>query len=100
MSRSLLEELSGVGRIYVGEQLLRTTSYQLSVWSESGSLTKRQPAAVMIDGRIDITGIGEAIVLAGPGTLRLVLEDGRSLLFALVGTGGHIVGRSGLQPAS
>jgi len=49
-----------------------------------------------IDGHIDITGLAEAIVLAGPGSLTLTLEDGRRLAFQLTGSGGGIVGREWL----
>jgi hypothetical protein len=99
MSRHLVEELSGVGTVYAGEQLLRTTSYRLSVWGESPPGGDEAPAAT-IEGLIDITGIGEAIVLAGPSTLTLLLEDGRRLAFTLVGTSGRIIGRGGLQPST
>jgi hypothetical protein len=78
--------------------LLRTTRYELSLWSGD-----RQPgpegnleAVASIDGSIDIAGIAEAVVLAGPGALVLTLEDGRRLAFELTGTGGHIVGRGWL----
>ena len=47
-------------------------------------------------GRIDITGIAEALVLAGPGNLTLTLEDGRRLAFDLTNSGGGIVGRGWL----
>jgi hypothetical protein len=47
-------------------------------------------------GHIDITGIAEAVVLAGPRALTLTLEDGRRLAFELTGTGGGIVGRGWL----
>ena len=49
-----------------------------------------------VDGHIEIGGIAEAVVLAGPGTLTLTLEDGRRLAFELTGTGGGIVGRGWL----
>jgi hypothetical protein len=78
--------------------LLRTARYELSLWSDG-----RQPApdedleaVATIEGHIDITGIAEAVVLAGPGTLTLTLEDGRRLTFELTGTGGGIVGRGWL----
>jgi len=96
MPRHLLERLTGVGTIFSGDQPLRTTSYQLSIWADAGS--PAQAASPTIDGSIDIHGIAEAIVLAGPDTLMLRLEDGRCLPFALAGTGGGIVGRGELQP--
>jgi hypothetical protein len=90
--------LNGVGAIYAGGQLLRTTRYELSIWSDD------QPAApgndpktvTSIDGRIDIAGIAEAVVLAGPETLSLTIEDGRRLAFQLKDTLGGIVGRGWL----
>ena len=64
----------------------------LSFWADDGSAggEKGQPA---IDGHIDITGIAEAVVLAGPGALTLTIEDGRRLLFQLTTSAGGIVGR-------
>lgn len=69
--------------------MLRTTTYELSLWSDD-----RQPAPeenpealASIEGHIDITGIAEAVVLAGPRALTLTLEDGRRLAFELTGTG-------------
>jgi hypothetical protein len=97
MARHLLEELSGIGSIYSGGELLRTTPYRLSVWSDTDSASAKGSADPVIDGHIDITGIAEAVVLAGPDTLRLVLQDGRGLDFSLLGTDGHIIGRGGLK---
>ena len=68
---------TGIGAVYADNILLRTTTYDLSLWADdAGSATgeKGQPA---IDGHIDITGIAEAVVLAGPGALTLTIEDGR-----------------------
>lgn len=99
MPRHLLERLVGIGSIYSGEQLLRTTAYQLSVWTDGEPPSEpAQAADLTIDGSIDITGIGEAVVLAGAEALTLRLEDGRSLPFELTGSGGGIVGRGGLRP--
>ena len=97
MSRHLLGTLTGTGRIYADGRLLRTTPYHLSVWSEGESPVGSRPEPTVIDGTIDITGIGEAIVLAGPDALTLLLEDGRCLPFVLVGTSGRVVGRGALQ---
>lgn len=90
--------MTGTGAIHAGDVLLRTTTYELSVWADD-----RQPASdkdleagASIEGSIDITGIAEAVVLAGPGALILTLEDGRRLAFELTGTGGAIVGRGWL----
>lgn len=96
MTRRLLESLSGVGAIHAGGELLRRTAYQLSVWSEDQPpAAGGQPTAptTSIDGHIDITGIAEAVVLAGPGTLTLTIEDGRRLAFKLTSSGGSIIGK-------
>ena len=98
MSRVLVESLRGVGAVHAGDVLLRTTPYTLSLWTDDQATATgdaRQTIA-SIDGHIDITGIAEAVVLAGPGTLTLTLEDGRRLVFQLTGTGGGIVGRGWL----
>jgi hypothetical protein len=103
MGQRVLETLRGVGEVYAGDLLLRRTPYELSLWidDEAADRQVRGDAPVNpvnIDGHIDITGIGEAVVLAGPGQLTLRLEDGRRLSFTLTGTGGTIVGRGGFQP--
>ena len=100
MARRVLESLRGVGEVYAGQVLLRETPYELSVWVEDDS--SRAPhaqAAANVNGHIDITGISEAVVLAGPGELTLRLQDGRRLQFVLTGTGGAIIGRGALQDA-
>jgi hypothetical protein len=112
MARRLLESLTGIGGVYAGDLLLRTTPYQLSLWLDEdlpapGGASSREDspanpagaATVSIEGHIDITGIAEAVVLAGSESLTLRLQDGRWLMFSLTGTGGGIVGRGGLQPA-
>jgi hypothetical protein len=74
--------------------LLRKTSYELSVWAdESQPRSGVDPETFAVDGHVDITGIAEAVVLAGPDTLILTLEDGRRLPFRLTSSGGAIVGR-------
>jgi hypothetical protein len=97
MPRRVVESLSGVGEIYAGDVLLRSTPYRLSVFRDDDSAADRKP--VEIEGQIDITGIAEAVVLAGPQALTLRLEDGRRLEFALSNTAGTIVAKSGLRPA-
>ena len=99
MGRRVLETLRGIGEVYAGDVLLRQTRYELSLWIDDDVENRqiRSDAIVNIDGQIDITGIGEAVVLAGPGQLTLRLDDGRRLSFALTGTGGAIVGRGGFQ---
>ena len=97
MGRRLLESLSGVGAIHAGELLLRTTSYELSFWSDEPAPPGEDPRTVTsIEGRIDITGIAEALVLAGPGRLILTIEDGRRMAFQLLNSGGGIIGRGWL----
>jgi hypothetical protein len=96
MSRVLLESLSGVGAIHAGDVLLRTTSYDVSRWSEPDPDGSGQAPRTITSGHIDITGIAEALVLAGPGNLTLTLEDGRRLAFDLTSSGGGIVGRGWL----
>jgi hypothetical protein len=100
MARRILESLRGVGEVYAGQVLLREAPYALSVWVEDDSSpAHHSQATANIDGHIDITGIAEAVVLAGPGELTLRLQDGRRLQFVLAGTGGAIIGRGGLQAA-
>ena len=88
--------MTGIGAIHAGNVLLRTTRYDLSLWSDGQGGAEVAEAAASVEGHIDITGIAEAVVLAGPGTLTLTLEDGRRLAFELTGTGGAIVGRGWL----
>ena len=94
VSKRLVETLKGVGDIYAGGELLRTTPYELQVWTVDGATP-----SVEIQGHIDISGLGEAVVLAGPDTLTLRLDDGRTLGFVLTASTGHIVGRGGLERA-
>ena len=101
MARRLVESLTGVGPIHAGDQLLRTTSYNVSVWwdDEPPKPGDDSRPVATIDGHIDITGIAEAVVLAGPGALTLTLEDGRRIAFHLTSSGGSIVGQSWLPRA-
>jgi hypothetical protein len=102
MARRFIEALTGVGDIYAGDILLRAgATYHLSLWSDDDGAQRNSdpPIAVTIEGNVSITGIAEAVVLAGPDNLTLKLQDGRRLAFLLKNTGGEIVGRSGLQPA-
>jgi hypothetical protein len=98
MTKRLVETLSGVGAIHAGELLLRRTAYEVKVWAdEPPPASGEDPKTIArIEGHIDIKGIAEAVVLAGPGTLTLTLEDGRRLAFQLTGSGGGIVGRGWL----
>jgi len=86
MSRRVLESLQGFGDVYAGHVLLRRTQYDLKLWTDA-----------QVDGHIDITGISEALVLAGADQLTLRLQDGRRLRFTLTDTGGAILAREGFQ---
>lgn len=92
MARRVVESLIGVGEIYAGDVLLRSTAYDLTVFQDDDP--PAAASALKIDGHIDISGIAEALVLAGPEDLTLRLGDGRHLQFALTDTGGHIIGNS------
>ncbi len=87
MARKLVETLSGSGAIYAGDQWLRTTHYRLEVFSEP---TASAEPAIFIEGDIDIAGMAEAVVLAGPEVLTLQIEDGRRVAFTLTSTAGRI----------
>jgi hypothetical protein len=98
MARRSVESLTGVGTVHAGDVLLRQTRYELTFWSDEASpAAGADPAStVSIEGRIDITGIAEAVVLAGPDTLTLTIEDGRRMAFQLTSSGGGIVARGWL----
>lgn len=97
MPRRVHESLTGVGEVFAGDVLLRSTHYDLSLWTDDPDDSLVRSGTVHVDGHIDITGIAEAVVLAGPGQLTLRLQDGRRLPFRLTGSGGSIVGLGGLQ---
>lgn len=99
MARRLLQALTGVGDILSGERLLRQTPYQLSVWAQHDTPGEDDDRHAIgeIEGHIEIAGMGEAVVLAGADSLVLKLQDGRRLPFAILDTGGRIVGRSGFE---
>ena len=101
MARRLLQALTGTGDIYTGDRLLRQTPYQLSVWARHDSPGEDDDKYAIgeIEGHIQIAGMGEAVVLAGADSLVLKLQDGRRLPFAILDTGGRIVGRGGFEPA-
>ena len=94
MMRRLLGSLRGVGAVHAGDVLLRTTAYDLSLWTDDPA--EHGDSASSIDGHIDITGIQEAVVLAGPGMLTLTIEDGRRMAFQLTSSSGAISGRGWL----
>jgi hypothetical protein len=95
MARRLVDSAAGIGSIQAGALTLRATRYQLSFWvnddlpQESGD----GKAGTIVDGHIDITGIGEAAVLSGPDSLTLTLADGREIAFRIKSTAGDIIGR-------
>jgi hypothetical protein len=89
MVRRLVQYLRGIGILYAGGQVLRTVPYELSLWSEDPEPTAEAVATVTaIDGQLDLAGIGEAVVLAGPAWLTLELEDGRRLAVKLTNRAG------------
>jgi hypothetical protein len=89
MSRRLVSSLTGVGSLYAGGQLLRTTPYEVSLWSDDQvPVAPGVEAVTAIDGHIDITGMGEMAVLAGPDELTLELQDRRRLVIRLTSSGG------------
>jgi hypothetical protein len=96
MTRRLLGSLRGVGAVHAGNLLLRTTAYDLSLWTDDAMPSEDADSAPTIDGHIDITGIQEAVVLAGPGMLTLTIEDGRRMAFQLTSSSGAIAGRGWL----
>ncbi len=102
MTKRLLETLSGTGAIHAGERLLRMARYELSLWADDerpAAAGEDRKADPRIDGHIDLTGIHEAVVLAGPDSLILTIEDGRRLAFQLTSSGGGIAGRGWLPRA-
>jgi hypothetical protein len=97
MAKQTIEVLSGVGEIYAGERLLRSTTYHLEVSSELAA--PLSSVATVVEGSIDITGMPEAVVLAGADDLTLRLEDGRTVPFTLGSTLGRINIQGGLPPS-
>jgi hypothetical protein len=94
-TRRLLDTVRGVGAVHAGDVFLRDTTYEIRIWSH-GTSPGGESALPDIDGHIDITGIAEATVLAGPGLLTLTLEDGRRLAFKLTSSSGAMAGVSWL----
>ena len=94
MSQHLVQSVHGIGAVHAGDLLLRKTAYNLSFWADDTSPVAN--ASPKVDGHIDITGIQEAVVLAGPGVLTLTMEDGRRMAFELTSSTGAIAGRGWL----
>ena len=91
MARRLVDSVTGIGSVQAGSHTLRATRYRLSFWVNDDVPQSAESATV--DGHIDITGIGEAAVLAGPDSLTLTLADGREIAFSIKSTAGDIIGR-------
>ena len=96
MAERMIQLLTGVGDVYAGAQFLRRTTYRLEVSSALAS-PPGAGAPTTIEGSIDITGMGEAVVLAGAQQLTLRLEDGRRLAFKLMSSAGWIQVQGGFQ---
>jgi hypothetical protein len=93
MGRRLVDSVSGTGSVHAGDLMLRSIAYTLSFWvDDDASARPEGPVPMTVDGHIDISGMGEAAVLAGPEALTLTLEDGRRITFRLKSTFGDIVG--------
>jgi hypothetical protein len=97
MAKRLLDTVTGIGSVQAGNITLRATRYRLSFWVNDDLPAHAGEAAPTVDGHIDISGIGEAAVLAGVDALTLTLADGREVSFRINSTSGDIVGRC-LQP--
>ena len=99
MPKRLLDTVTGIGSVRAENLTLRATRYRLSFWinDDLPAQTSGTVPAPTVDGHIDITGIGEAAVLAGIDTLTLTLADGREVAFRIKSTAGDIVGHC-LEP--
>ena len=94
MARRLVDSVTGIGSVQAGNHTLRATRYQLSFWvNDDLPPQSDETSGPTVDGQIDISGIGEAMVLAGPDMLTLTLADGREIAFRIKSTSGDIVGR-------
>jgi len=95
MGRRLVDSVSGTGSLHAGDLMLRSIHYSLSFWVNDDDPPAQPDVTrpmMTVDGHIDISGMGEAAVLAGPEALTLTLEDGRRITFRLKSTFGDIVG--------
>ena len=95
MAKRLLDTVTGIGSVRAENLTLRATRYRLSFWVNDDLPSHgSEPAAPQtVDGHIDISGIGEAAVLAGVDSLTLTLADGREVAFRIKSTAGDIVGQ-------
>ena len=62
MPRRLVDSVTGIGSVHAGSHTLRATRYRLSFWVNDDLPSQTADAATIVDGHIDITGIGEAAV--------------------------------------
>ena len=99
MAERMIEIVTGVGDVYAGDQLLRQVTYRLEI-SSSLAASPGGGAPTSIEGSIDITGMGEAVVLAGAQQLTLRIEDGRRLAFRLTSSAGRIQVQGGFQSSN
>jgi hypothetical protein len=98
MAKRLLDTVTGIGSVQAGNVTLRATRYRLSFWvNDDLPAQSSEATAPTVDGHIDISGIGEAAVLAGVDSLTLTLADGREVAFRINSTAGDIVGKC-LEP--
>lgn len=94
MGRRLVDSVTGIGSIQAGNLTLRATRYRLSFWVNDDVRPETGASdGAIVDGQIDISGIGEAAVLSGPESLTLTLADGREIAFRMKSTSGDIVGK-------
>jgi hypothetical protein len=101
MARQILEALDGVGEIHAGGELLRRAAYHIEVSTDdAGTRHPSETPAPIVEGRIDVAGMAEALVLAGPQERSLKLQDGRQLAFSLASTSGRIEAHGGLEPST
>jgi len=93
MARRLVDTVSGIGSVHAGGLTLRATRYNLSFWIDDDAPVQSDAGKpAIVDGQIDITGIGEAAALSGVDRLTLTLADGREIAFRLKNTSGQIIG--------
>jgi len=104
-TRSILENVKGMGAVYHGEEFIRELGYDITVWQE----WLHSSGAAPIEGLQEITGlvfdinspIGVADLVDGR-VLTLHLEDGRRLDFFIRNSDGEIAnsGPDGLYEPS
>ena len=67
MAQRLVDTVTGIGSVHAGNLILRATRYRLSFWinDDLPAHSIEANSATTVDGRIEISGIAEAAVLAG-----------------------------------